>query len=84
MKTIYILLLFGISTSAHSNGSDWKRLEEHKTQERQKMEAPISGTIGGVQSGDLEKSENQEEKMRRKAKKQKFLYEYNGYYRKGL
>lgn len=89
MKLSYLALLLPLSLSVFANGDDWIRQEEEtKTNadklEQQKMEAPTSTPIGGAQSGELEGNESQKEQMRHEAEKQKFLYEYEDNYRRGL
>jgi preprotein translocase subunit SecG len=53
---------------------------------KQKMEdRPSSTVFGGARSGELEiEKQRDEEKERQNFEKQKRLYEYDGYYRKGL
>jgi len=90
MKLFHLALLAAFSISAYANGDDWIRQEEQakkesKELEQQRMEAPTSTPIGGAQSGLLDdKNENQKEQMRQDAEKQKFLYEYEDNYRRGL
>ena len=48
------------------------------------MEAPASSSVGGANSGNLLKEQNQEEQIRQDLENQKLLYEYKGKYRKGL
>lgn len=89
MKLFYLALLLPLSLSVYANGDDWIRQEEEaKTNaeklEQQKMEAPPSSPIGGARSGELEENESQKEQMRHDAEKQKFLYEYEDKYRRGL
>jgi hypothetical protein len=89
MKLFYLALLLPLSLSVFANGDDWIRQEEEtKTNaeklEEQRMEAPTSTPIGGARSGELEENESQKEQMRHDAEKQKFLYEYEDNYRRGL
>lgn len=89
MKLFYFALLLPLSLTAYANGSDWIHQEEEAKKnteviEQQRMEAPTSTPIGGAQSGELEHSESQKEQMRHEAEKQKFLYEYEDNYRRGL
>jgi hypothetical protein len=89
MKLFYLALLVPLSLSVFANGDDWiRQKEEAKTNaerlEEQRMEAPTSTPIGGTRSGELEENESQKEQMRHDAEKQKFLYEYEDNYRRGL
>lgn len=62
-----------------------KRQEErHQEQQRMEDRKPSSTAIGGARSGQLEIEKNQDEQMRHDAEKQKFLYQYDGHYRRGL
>lgn len=52
---------------------------------KQRMEeSPSSTAIGGSRSGELEVEKDQDTEMRRAADKQKFLYQYEDKYRRGL
>jgi sortase (surface protein transpeptidase) len=84
-----------LSYSALANGNDWRQeqqvdrqnekvIKAAEKEEQQRMEDPSSTAIGGSRSGELEIEKNQDEEMRRQAEKQKFLYEYEDKYRRGL
>ncbi len=90
MKHIVLFVLVtAVSQLTYANGDDWVKLGQKgkpKTPtkvEQQRMEPKPSSVIGGAKGGDPNK-ETDQEKMRHDAEKQKQLYEYDGYYRKGL
>jgi rRNA pseudouridine-1189 N-methylase Emg1 (Nep1/Mra1 family) len=85
---LFLVLVTAISQSTYANGDDWVKLDQKgkaKTPklEQQKMEPKPSSVVGGAKSGDSKK-ETDQERMRHDAEKQKQLYEYEGYYRKGI
>ena len=87
----FLLIAFSafVTLSALANGDDWVRQSQKEKPKKekidqQKMEAPASSSVGGVNSGTLLKEQNQEEQIRQDLENQKLLYEYKGKYRKGL
>ncbi len=90
MRSLSLIALSALVTlSAFANGDDWirqSRKEKPKKEkiEQQKMQAPASSSVGGANSGNLLKEQNQEEQIRQDLENQKLLYEYKGKYRKGL
>lgn len=88
LQIVVLALVTIISQSTYANGDDWvKQGQKAKPKspkiEQQRMEPKPSSVVGGAESGDPKK-ETEQEKMRHDAEKQKQLYEYEGYYRKGL
>ncbi len=79
------LTLFYLNLTALAN-IDQVESEKQPPQKKQKMErGPSSTAIGGSRSGQLEmEKKKDEEKKQREFEKQKKLYEYEGYYRRGL
>jgi hypothetical protein len=66
------------------SGNHAKKNLKKKKIDQQKMEAPASSSVGGANSGNLLKEQNQEEQIRHDLENQKLLYESKGKYRKGL
>jgi hypothetical protein len=88
LRIVCLVLVTAISQSTYANGDDWVKLgQKGKAKspkvEQQRMEPKPSSVVGGAESGEPSK-ETEQEKMRHDAEKQKQLYEYEGYYRKGL
>lgn len=86
-KLLCSILLAGFSWSVSANGDDWRVNQNEKVKkatQQQRMEAPSSSAIGGSRSGELEEEKSQDHELRRESKKQKFLYEYENKYRRGL
>lgn len=92
-RKLLILFLTLSSFSALANGDDWVRQQEENKvkaeknleKRQQRMEVLDDDSYSGdVKGNKMDKEPNQTEKARHDAEKQKFLYEYDGYYRKGL
>lgn len=95
MKKLMCLgMLTFFSWSAFPNGDNWSQQQVDKQnqemkkaaekEELQRMEDPSSTAIGGSRSGELGIEESKDQKRRREEEKQKFLYEYEDKYRRGL
>lgn len=83
-RKILILLLTFFAVSAMANGSDWNRQQENNKTRAEKTMEERQQRMEILESENLEEEKTQEEKARHDAEKQKFLYEHDGYYRRGL
>lgn len=83
------LTLFSLNLTALANIEqvEHEQMTKKQTpQKQQRMEqAPSSTPFGGARSGQLEiEKQRDEEKMSRNLEKQKQLYQYGDFYRRGL
>lgn len=84
----YFLLTITLYTSPlWANGYfEDERLNKKQIEmiEQRMEEKPTSTAIGGSRGGDQETEKKQDDKARHTEEKQRQLYEWNGYYRRGL